>query len=176
MIAPKEKPAFTLIELLIVITIIGVLTGFLVMDFTGAKQRQELSTLADQALALLQQTQAEVAAGKVGEDELLCEGAYFEVDGGFQMVTDEGCDSTDVMLENYGILTGEAKVSEIMVGSDSLDDVYVMYIPPEGDVEFNSGANDGDAEITFVHPSLEDSEIVLTINSTTNKVALSNEE
>ena len=61
----KKHPAFTLLELLLVITIIGVLVSILILDFVGVKQRQQLSLMADQSVAMLQQARADVQAGKV---------------------------------------------------------------------------------------------------------------
>lgn len=171
MIAPQKKSAFTLIELIIVITIIGVLAGFLVIDFNGAKRQQELSTLADQALALLQQTQAEVGAGKINEDgNLLCEGAVFEAGESFQMVVAEylegECDLMNAELSDYGMGAGGARVEELPE-----DEFWVLFLPPDGDLNLEN-----DAELTFMHPGNEDRVIYLRIDSTTNKAFLSNEE
>ena len=59
------SPAFTLLELLLVITIIGILSATLVLDFVGVKERQELSLIADQSVAMMQQARGEVNGGKV---------------------------------------------------------------------------------------------------------------
>ena len=185
MIVPQKKSAFTLIELIIVITIITVLTGFLVVDFNGAKKQQELSALADQAVALLQQTQAEVGAGKVNADGIfLCEGALFEKEGVFQLVQmdylEGACDVETASFDNYGVMTGVAQISEIQVDNIDLDYLWAVFAPPNGDVEFYSGEDGGmfmdgggDAGLSFLHPGEEDRVIYLTLNSITNKASLS---
>ncbi len=91
----SPRRAFTLIELLIVITIIGVLTSILILNFQGVKEKQEISLLASKSLALMQQAKADVRSGKVeanedGEMIYLCEGALF-VDINFRIIFGEIC-------------------------------------------------------------------------------------
>ena len=187
------KPAFTLLELLLVITIIGVLVSVLVVDFVGVKQRQELSLMADQSVAMLQQARGDVQAGKVrtvwdeaGEVEekiYLCEGAFFETDSGAPtwVVTDYdrdsgSCDVENPRPEHYGISTGEAFVDAIDIGGTSSFNLYVLYAPPSGELIFyepNAGFLSGDASIHFSHTTEPDMDISLEISALTGLISLS---
>lgn len=187
-----KKPAFTLLELLIVITIIGVLTAVLVLNFVGVKQRQELSLMADQAVAMLQQARAEVSSGKIRTEEAsdgsetvyyLCEGAFFEIDSAPLFAradydeTTETCDPRSFETEHYGLSTGDAHVDEIAVDGFGLNGVWIFYTPPDGDIVFynESGTlqTGGDAFVHFNHAAAEDLDLSITVSSATQLVTLS---
>ena len=172
--------AFTLLELLIVITIIGVLTSILILDFVGVKQRQELSLMADQTVAMLQQARGEVSAGKVKDDTFLCEGAFFE-DGEAPLFAvadydEENAVCANFMTEHYGLSTGGAFATNITVAEMEYDAVWVFYSPPEGDVVFfseNEEVLSGSASVHFGHTMPVDLDLSITISSVTNLVTLS---
>ncbi|MFA4815038.1 MAG: prepilin-type N-terminal cleavage/methylation domain-containing protein [Candidatus Gracilibacteria bacterium] len=178
-----KKSAFTLLELLIVITIIGVLTSVLVLDFVGVKQRQELSLMADQSVAMLQQARGEVGAGKIRGGIFLCEGAFFEKGEAplFAIadydVASESCSNFET--EFYGLSTGGAFVSTITVGDIETESVWALYSPPEGKVIFFSdetGATEvlsGDGIVHFGHGTAVDLDLSIEISSITNLVTLS---
>lgn len=185
-----KKPAFTLLELLIVITIIGVLTSILILDFVGVKQRQELSLMADQAVAMLQQARGEVSAGKVktvtetdGTETVtfLCEGAFFE-DGGAPLFAvadydEENAVCSNFTKEHYGLSTGGAFATDLTVGDiEGYDALWVFYSPPEGDVVFFSESEEvlsGSASVHFDHSTAVDLDLSIDISSVTNLVTLS---
>lgn len=187
-----KKPAFTLLELLIVITIIGVLTSILILDFVGVKQRQELSLMADQAVAMLQQARGEVGAGKVKRETettgtetietvtFLCEGAFFE-EGKAPLFAvadydEENAVCSNFTKEHYGLSTGGAFATNITVGDMEYDSVWVFYSPPEGDVVFfseNEEVLSGSASIHFDHSTAVDLDLSIDISSVTNLVTLS---
>jgi prepilin-type N-terminal cleavage/methylation domain-containing protein len=178
-----SRAAFTLLELLIVITIIGVLTSILVLNFVGVRQRQELTLLADQAVAMLQQARSEVAAGKVRTEVasdgtetviFLCEGAFFEVDSAPLMVSGdydsetEACDFTTFSTELYGLSTGNAHVDELSAS-------YVVYTPPDGEAIFydeNGNLLTENVDIHFAHNDL-DLDLSITVSAQTGLVTLS---
>lgn len=186
-----KKAAFTLLELLIVITIIGVLTSVLVLNFVGVKQRQELSLMADQAVAMLQQARAEVSSGKVRKYEesdgseivsYLCEGAFFELDSApiFALADYNketgACSAESFEMEHYGLSTGGAHVDEINVGGLSAENVWAFYTPPNGEVLFYDEmglVQTGDLFVHFNHASAEDLDISITVSAATNLVTLS---
>lgn len=188
-----KKSAFTLLELLIVITIIGVLTSILILDFVGVKQRQELSLMADQTVAMLQQARGEVGAGKVKRETettgtettetvtFLCEGAFFEEgEAPLFAVADydeENAVCSNFTAEHYGLSTGGAFTTDITVGDiEGYDAVWVFYSPPEGDVVFFSESEEvlsGSASIHFDHSTPVDLDLSVEISSVTNLVTLS---
>lgn len=187
-----KKKAFTLLELLIVITIIGVLTATLVVDFVGVRQRQELLLMTDQAVAMLQQARSEVSAGKVTRETeadgsetvtFLCEGAYFEVGAaplwayGDYDSESESCLYSSLVSEPYGLSTGEAYTESIEVGGVPAESLWVLYTPPESEVKFFPGDREdvlsGDAVISFNHSTEQEEDISITVSSLTHLVTLS---
>ena len=201
---PNDKlakhEAFTLVELIIVITIIGLLTSTLVLDFRGAQDQQELATMADQSLAMMQQSRAEVTAGKVseeaagGEDEdgdgvadsdvailtPLCEGVYFEVGGtpqlatGFYDAASGGC--TDLTAADYGLSSGDAQVSAIFADGAGYNEGWALYVPPEGAFYFAqddaAGLESADLEVIFSHPVSEQFSATLSVSAVTGQPIL----
>lgn len=185
--------AFTLLELLIVITIIGVLTSILILDFVGVKQRQELSLMVDQTVAMLQQARGEVGAGKVKRETetsgtetvetvtFLCEGAFFEEgEAPLWAVADydeENAVCSNFTAEHYGLSTGGAFATDITVGTiEGYDALWVFYSPPEGDVVFFSESEEvlsGDSVVHFDHSTTVDLDLSVEISSVTNLVTLS---
>ena len=167
-----KKSAFTLIELLIVITIIGVLTSILVLNFQGVKEKQEMALLAGKSLALMQQTKADVRSGKVeideaGETSYVCEGALFAVGEHPEFVkapylADSGvCDFAALSFENYGLDSGGAYVGsiELVVDGQEPDTLLALFVPPSGALELysedGSSSYDGSAELRFASASYE---------------------
>lgn len=158
-----KKAAFTLLEVLVVITIVGVLTSILILNFQGVREKQGLALLADKSLALLQQTKAEVSSGKVeadasGERRFVCEGALFEVGAQPKLVTvpsseAETCDFSQLRFENYGLDAGSVYVGSIELGSETPDAILALFIPPSGDLvlynETGSSTYEGEAQIRF---------------------------
>lgn len=159
----KTRQAFTLIEVLVVITIIGVLTSILVLNFQGVKEKQEIALLADKSLALMQQAKADVRSGKVmldgaGDAIYLCEGALFTLGEQPQFVTtsylgSEECDFASLLFEDYGLNSGSASVGSIEVDGQEPEVILALFVPPSGALMLYSedGAltYTGDAELRF---------------------------
>lgn len=159
----KTRQAFTLIEVLVVITIIGILTSILVLNFQGVKEKQEIALLADKSLALMQQAKADVRSGKVmlndaGDATYLCEGALFTLGEQPQFVTtpylsSEECDFESLLFEDYGLNSGSASVGSIEVDGQEPESILALFVPPAGALMLYSedGAltYSGDAELRF---------------------------
>lgn len=179
-----KHDAFTLIEVIVVITIITLLVGFLVVDFNGARRNQELNLTIQQTLALMEQSRANVDSGRVEEeDEYLCLGGYFEVDEVPQLVKMdfdpvlETCDFDSAEEEIYGTIQGSAVVESIKI-DQSQDKIWAMFVPPEADLVFynKQGSFVGDGSISLYHTGNEDLFRILNFSSLTNQVSLADEE
>ena len=188
----KKHAAFTLIELILVITIIGILTSILVLNFNDIRHRQQLSLMADQALAMMQQARGDVRGGKVRtevstdglteEKIFLCEGAYFEIGNPPQFALADYdpatglCDFDTFATELYGLATGDAAIATISVGDSPADPVWAFFSPPEGALVFYSADGvpyTGSGEIHFAHSSVPDLDISLQLSALTGLVSLS---
>lgn len=158
-----KKSAFTLIEVLVVITIIGVLTSILVLNFQGVKEKQEIALLADKSLAMMQQAKADVRSGKIvtnedGSTQYLCEGALFMVGAQPQYVTmpflsSGDCDFSSQTLENYGMDSGASYVGTLEVDGTQPDSLLALFVPPSGTLQLFSEEGvtlySGDAQVRF---------------------------
>jgi prepilin-type N-terminal cleavage/methylation domain-containing protein len=156
----KKSSAFTLIELLIVICIIGILAAAIILNFSGARERQQLSILADKSVAMLQVAQQDVRSGKYDSvaGQYFCEGAHFVEEEEPLFVTmpydttTGACDFGAVTEEDYGLATAPAVVETITVGSGDVEELYALYLPPDADFVFydaSETAQSGDGLITF---------------------------
>jgi len=176
-----KKPAFTLLELLIVITIVGLLTSVLVFNFRGVKERQEVLNMADQTVAMLQTARADVRAGKITEGGIyVCEGAFFTtLEKPFFVVTeynsDEGCKIEDALKSSYGISSGSAYVDSILLDLADVSPAYVLFAPPEAQVYFynESGLlSSENANIVFSSSAFNDYKIQMDVLSAGSTVSL----
>lgn len=157
---PLSPPAFTLIELLIVITIMGILSTAILLNFSGARDRQQLSILADKSVAMMQVSQSDVRSGKYDSatGKYFCEGAHFAEQAEPLFVTmpydsENGiCDFTTATEEDYGLATAPAVVDAITVGETGEPELYALYVPPDGVLSFYDAlgtAYSGDGVISF---------------------------
>lgn len=179
------QPAFTLLELLVVITIMGILVSLVILDFAGVRERQELYRLGDQALALLQDARLEVSSGKVDEDgDFLCEGAWFENGMAVEWAAAkydaaaQSCTVSDAVLKPFGFESENASTGVVLVGGAEVSSLYVLYAPPSGQIRLFSASGDeldGDLIVTFVHSQL-DRVLYLNLTSATGLVTLELDE
>ncbi|MFA5792641.1 MAG: prepilin-type N-terminal cleavage/methylation domain-containing protein [Candidatus Gracilibacteria bacterium] len=176
-----KKPAFTLLELLIVITIAGILTSVLVMNFSGVKERQELALLADQSVAMLQKAKADVRAGKINDVGYLCEGALFEVGEAPVFITTNYdsaqslCDIDSFVSEQYGISGGDSTVTSIEAGGLATSRLYVFFSPKDDFFKFYNDSEsiiEGDAKILFSGSASDSSIIELDLAYMNSTVSL----
>ncbi len=179
-----KQSAFTLLEVLVVITIIGILSVALLLNTQGIRERQQIALLGDQSVAMLQQARAEVRAGIFDSEaqNALCEGALFETGTVTQWVLapysleNAACDWAELDTEDYGVSVGTAVVTQIQVDTVDKDLLYALYSPPYGDLVFyseNGESLDGEADLYF---GLSDGstplDLVLTASTRTGLASL----
>lgn len=82
-----QKKAFTLIEVILVVTIIGIITAAAVLSYQGAARRHKMWVYEKQLNSVAEQAKAEVRAGKIGTEDdgsgtvsefLYCLGIHFQ--------------------------------------------------------------------------------------------------
>ncbi len=129
-----KSKAFTLIEIIIVITIIGIITAVAILSYQGAYERQQVSVFSKDLLATAQHAKAEVKAGKKDETGLLCEGISFavgEVPKKISMNYTDSCDLTTEVVVNL-----DQSSPNILVKSINLaDSIKLLFVPPSGEMQ-----------------------------------------
>ncbi|MBI4127316.1 prepilin-type N-terminal cleavage/methylation domain-containing protein [Candidatus Peregrinibacteria bacterium] len=133
--------AFTLIEIIVVITIVSIITSIAVLSYSGAVEKQRANMFAKDLLASAQRARAEVAAGKKTDDKLSCAGLYFELGANPKKVSADynaakgRCDfDTEIFTETDQSAT-DISVDKIEVGGAAISPVTIFFVPPKGDYE-----------------------------------------
>lgn len=177
----KKTPAFTLIEILIVVVIIAILLGLIVLDFQATREQKTMQLTAEQSLALLSQAKVQAQSGHVNDvDEVLwdCPGAYFKEGGVTQTAAlsynkdTESCDFSSQITESYGGLDQSTLIGQIEVGDVASEEIWVVFEPLTGDmVIFDASGNElsGEAEIQFGLFVLKLSPLIGLLTITTNE-------
>lgn len=152
-----KSKAFTLIEIIIVITIVGILTTIAILSYQGAYERQQVSVFSKNLLSTAQHAKAEVEAGKKDEAGLLCEGISFVVGEIPQKITmnyvDGACDVDTEVLVNV-----EQSSPNILVTSINLaDSIKLLFVPPSGAMEvYGPDLLSGEPIVEFAHTNYSD--------------------
>lgn len=137
---PETMRAFTLVELVMVIVIIGVLGALAVPRFGQAAERQRLQAAADRVVAdfALAQDRARAASQSVT--------IYFDPDQATYKFNDVGGEASTVYLGQapYGV-----KISDALFGQDSEVEFNAFGVPVDtGSVTLSS--NTGSVTITLL--------------------------
>lgn len=152
-----KKKAFTLIEIIIVVTIIAILTSMAVLAYRGSIERQELMVFKKNLIASAQQARTQVAAGIQNDGILQCLGISFaeeEVPQKIEMdFSDGACDFTTA---NYAKLEDtNLKISPVNM---TISPLFLLFVPPSGEMNFydeNANFLSEDLSLEFLHSTLE---------------------
>lgn len=175
-----KSKAFTLIEIIIVITIIAVLTAVAILSYRGAYERQQVSVFSKDLLATAQHAKAEVKAGKKDDLGLFCEGIYFEVDAVPQKVSmkyadpeNDGvweCDLSDPYKSDLDQSSQNILVESIEVGS-SYPEVTLLFVPPSGEMKvYGPDELSGDLVVTFHRENYDDLDFDFGVESGADRI------
>lgn len=176
-----QRSAFTLVELLVVISISAILMVWLSLDFRAGIQSQQMATAGDQLLALLQQSKTEVSAGRYEEEQYVCLGLRLEL-GEWMLplqtvynVDEQACDLAAAEERLFVYDSGRVQVSELEVGSAPLSPVYLFFQPPQGGLIFLSESGEelsGDLRLNFAHDRNDELSLNLRVDGQTGQGSL----
>ncbi len=183
-----KTKAFTLIEIIIVITIIGIITAVAVLSYRGAYERQQVSVFSKDLLATAQHAKAEVKAGKKDADGLLCEGIYFEVDAVPQKVSmsyvedpdSAGVWKCDLANPNNSDLDQSSKnilVDAITVADTTAGPITLLFVPPSGEMKvYDPNDLTGDLLVIFHRDNYDDLDFDFGVESGADRIYVKKHE
>lgn len=177
--------AFTLIEIIIVITIIGILVSIAVLNYRGVVERQQMSVFSKDLLASAQRARAEVSSGKKNGDMLSCLGLYFETGAQAKKIqTDfdaenKRCDFSTETFDDMDQNVSAISADKIEVGDAAVSPIRLLFIPPSGAYEVY-GENEemlaGVPLIHFSHARISDLTLNFGIESGSDRIYVTNDE
>lgn len=134
----QTNRAFTLIEILVVISIILVLSGIGIANYRSARHSVMLDLEADKLVVLLQNSQTETRA------KSLCIEVKFE-----KNKAPEKREGTLQRKEKCDF--GTTPYTRLNIGHDvtSLSDLVLVFIPPKGKIQTYPGTIESDIKISF---------------------------
>ena len=145
-----NKKAFTLVEMLIVITILSILAFAAVSSYSIARQRAQMDLAADGLVSTLKQQRELAKSGKAVNGKTLCYGLLFQtgeepyvqyLQAPYVAVGDFGadyCDMDYVEEKPYLLLEG-FEISEVLRDGSEQEILPIIFKPPAANVSFLMG-------------------------------------
>jgi prepilin-type N-terminal cleavage/methylation domain-containing protein len=167
-----SQPAFTLIEVTIVVVIMAVLTVALALSFTGARTRATFTDQQLQVVNIIQKARGLSLSNSLDSRDNVIDYYRLYVDSLAPTITLSSITTTDAGLEveqEVDSVELEEGFQIIILDEDgdpSGDwDFAACYIPPYGEIQFGFGCSDRDTEMSFaLSNSTIDREVTITIS------------
>ncbi len=143
----RKRPAFTLIEILVVIMIVAMLAVLAIASYGSTRERAKMDIAADTLVSLLNQQRSLSRSGR--SDNSTCYGVYFNKNGRSQVellqapyvsvnveinsTKSNFCDMRqDKLVRQPFDQFEDNKISEISKFGVATDSLAILYRPPEG--------------------------------------------
>ena len=158
-----SRSAFTVMELLLVITLMAVLTSVITVDFGSLMRRSKINSSAARMEAAVQQAHLSVQSGLSLEGTPLCSGLFIGADVLSEVQfpwdsTHAQCDTTQPLGEPPSLLQDPVRVSGLSIETLSQDAVFLLFEPPLGTRRVLDALGqpvDGVVDFSLVYPDTE---------------------
>jgi prepilin-type N-terminal cleavage/methylation domain-containing protein len=176
----QRNKGLTFIELMVVISIIGIIAGMVLVSYYGTQKKYALQGAAQKLMADLRQAQSMALAGALYDDQLgggPKEGGYYVrftndrtlynfafLDKSY--IDIDGClkpGGGGVFIRSIP-LSSNIEIATIELNNDSVDHGTgnILFSPPQPKTCISGDANNNDMEVTLKNPSGETKTIKIT--------------
>ncbi len=165
-----KQYGFTLVELIVSIAIIAVLTTMAINNFRGSNEKNILDNEAERVASVIRQMHINSLIGQTvngerprsfgfnlqtcvysGTPTIFCHYTAF-ADNEANGTVDYKYDSGDDILQTITTFDKNIEFTAINVGGSSLDELNIIFIPPQGSIQFFGSGTDAltDEEVEIV--------------------------
>ncbi len=181
------KKAFTLAELLIVITIIGILTTVFIGNYQGAIQHSRVNASANEIKSILKSQQSKASNGILQsnsnqEKTIVCTGVYFDKTATVSIQTflspfdseSQTCinDQSQWTYKVEVVVYEDVKISKLI--NDEIEDLTIYFAPPRAQMSIwhsqNSTKYDKEFQIILNNSNYKQFTKEISINSASGKI------
>lgn len=152
----KSKNGFTLIEIIIVISIILIISGIGIGIYANSRKHLVVDLDADKLIALLHSLREEAKTASPAK----CLGIRFsndetplKIESSFDSDS-QSCASersaSNIQRSASSIQWGaETVIADILLDSSTADDLSVLFVPPFGEIEFSPAGSESEITLSF---------------------------